>query len=172
MSYSVRPHRYGSPPGSAIPGILQAWTLEWGAISFSNAWKWKVKVKLLSRVWHLVTPWTAPHQAPPSMGFPRQEYRGGLPLPSPFSYDRPQLIVIGPTLFVISHSLFIKQVVSPNYYFLGLYIKKKKKSRNVTALSQTYWLSEVWGLTPTTENKCLWLLENVNWMFKSPHSTS
>ena len=64
-----------SPPGSAIPGILQAWTLEWGAISFSNAWKWKVKVKLLSRVWHLVTPWTAPHQAPPSMGFSRQEYR-------------------------------------------------------------------------------------------------
>ena len=72
-----------SPPGSAVPGILQARTLEWVAISFSNAWKWKVKVKSLSHVWFLVTPWTAAHQAPPSMGFSRQEYWSGLPLPSP-----------------------------------------------------------------------------------------
>ena len=61
-----------SPPGSAIPGILQARTLEWVAISFSNAWKWKVKVKLLSRVRLFATPWTAAHQAPPSMGFSKQ----------------------------------------------------------------------------------------------------
>ena len=72
----------GSPPGSPIPGILQARTLEWAAISFSNAWKWKVKVKLLSCVWLLVTPWTAAYQAPPSIGFSRQEYRSGVPLPS------------------------------------------------------------------------------------------
>ena len=64
-----------SPPGSPVPGILQARTLEWVAISFSNAWKWKVKVKSLSRIWLLVTPWTAAYQAPPSMGFSRQEYR-------------------------------------------------------------------------------------------------
>ena len=75
----------GSPPGSPIPGILQARTLEWVAISFSNAWKWKVKVKSLSRVWLLATPWTAAHQAPPSMGFSRQEYWSGVPLPSPLS---------------------------------------------------------------------------------------
>jgi len=73
----------GSPPGSPVPGILQARTLEWVAISFSSAWKWKVKVKLLSRVWLLVTPWTVAHQAPPSMGFSRQEYWSGVPLPSP-----------------------------------------------------------------------------------------
>ena len=73
----------GSPPGSPIPGILQARTLEWIAISFSNAWKWKVKVKLLSRVRLLATPWTAAHQAPPSMGFSRQEYWSGVPSPSP-----------------------------------------------------------------------------------------
>ena len=73
----------GSPPGSAIPGILQARTLEWVAISFSNAWKWKVKVKLLSRVQPLVTPWTAAYQCCPSMGFSRQEYWSGVPLPSP-----------------------------------------------------------------------------------------
>ena len=54
-----------SPPGSPIPGNLQARTLEWGAISFSNAWKWKVKVKSLSRVWLFVIPWTAAYQAPP-----------------------------------------------------------------------------------------------------------
>ena len=73
----------GSPAGSPVPGILQARTLEWVAISFSNAWKWKVKVKLLSRVWLFATPWTAAHQAPPSMGFSRQEYWSGVPLPSP-----------------------------------------------------------------------------------------
>ena len=72
-----------SPTGSPIPGILQARILEWVAISFSNAWKWKVKVKLLSRVPLFATPWTAAHQAPPSMGFSRQEYWSGVPLPSP-----------------------------------------------------------------------------------------
>ena len=71
-----------SPPGSPIPGILQARTLEWVAISFSNAWKWKVKVKPLTRVQLLATPWTAAHQASPSMGFFRQEYWSGVPLPS------------------------------------------------------------------------------------------
>ena len=64
----------GSPPGSPVPGILQARTLEWVAISFSNAWKWKVKVNLLCRARLLATPWTAAFQAPPSMGFSRQEY--------------------------------------------------------------------------------------------------
>ena len=71
-----------SPPGSPVPGILQARTREWVAISFSNAWKWKVKVKSLSHVWLLATLWTAAHQAPPSMGFSRQEYWTGVPLPS------------------------------------------------------------------------------------------
>ena len=72
----------GSPTGSSVPGILQARTLEWVAISFSNAWKWKVKVKLLSLVWLLATPWTVAYQAPPSMGFSRQEYWSGVPSPS------------------------------------------------------------------------------------------
>ena len=71
-----------SPPGSPVPGILQARTLEWVAISFSNAWKWKVKVKLFSHVQLLATPWTAAYQGPPSMGFSRQEYWSGVPLPS------------------------------------------------------------------------------------------
>ena len=75
--------RDGSPPGSPVPGILQARTLEWVAISFSNAWKWKVKVKLLSHVWHLATPWTAAYQAPLSMRVSRQEYWSGLPFPYP-----------------------------------------------------------------------------------------
>ena len=73
----------GSPPSSPVPGILQAITLEWIAISFSNAWKWKVTVKPPSRVRLLMTPWTAAYQAPPSMGFYRQEYWSGVPLPSP-----------------------------------------------------------------------------------------
>ena len=73
----------GSPPGSPIPGILQARTLEWVAISFSKAWKWKVKVKLLSHVRPSATPWTAAFQAAPAMGFSRQEYWSWMPLPSP-----------------------------------------------------------------------------------------
>ena len=72
----------GSPRVSPVPGILQARTLEWVAISFSNAWKWKVKVKSFSRVRLLATPWTAAHQAPPSMGFSRQAYWSEVPLPS------------------------------------------------------------------------------------------
>ena len=71
-----------SPKGSPVPGIFQARTLEWVAIFFSNAWKWKVKVKSFSRVWLLATPRTAAYQAPLSMGFSRQEYWSGVPLPS------------------------------------------------------------------------------------------
>jgi len=73
----------GSLPGSAIPRILQARTLEWVAISLSNASKWKVKVKPFSPVQLWATPWTAAYQAPPSMGFSRQKYWSGVPLPSP-----------------------------------------------------------------------------------------
>ena len=76
----------GSPPGFPVPGILQARTLEWVAISFFSAWKLKVKVKLLSHVRLLATPWTAAYQAPPPMRFSRQEYWNGLPLPSPNVY--------------------------------------------------------------------------------------
>ena len=93
----------GSPSGSTVPGILQARTLQRVAISFSNAWKWKVKVKSLSRSWLLATPWTGAYQAPPSMGFSRQEYWSGVPLPSPsvtnlppktLKYTLPQIMVL------------------------------------------------------------------------------
>ena len=79
----------GSPLGSPVPGILQARTLEWVAISFSSAWKWKVKVKALSRVQLFATPWTAAYQAASSMGFSRQEYWSGVPLPSLLKVPRP-----------------------------------------------------------------------------------
>ena len=85
----------GSPLGSTVPGILQARTLEWVAISFSNAWKWKVKVKSLSCVQLLATPWTVAHQALPSMGVSRQEYWSGVPGPSPIEQlvgDKPCLV--------------------------------------------------------------------------------
>ena len=92
----------GSPPGSPIPGILQARTLEWVAISLSHAWKWKVKVKLLSRAWLSVTSWTGDYQAPPSMGFSRQEYWSGVPLPSAaqiFPIGKSWLTLPGETLW-------------------------------------------------------------------------
>ena len=84
----------GSPPGSPVPGILQARALEWVAISFSSAEKWKVKVKSLSCVRLLVTPWTVAHQGPPSMGFSRQEYWSGVPLPSPIRFPRTRAITL------------------------------------------------------------------------------
>ena len=108
----MRPHRW-QPTRLPHPGILQARTLEWVAISFCNAWKWKVKVKSLSHVLLFTTPWTAAYQAPPSMGFSRQEYWSGVPLPSPqltwkrlkaitathfrFVYPRPQRAYISTT---------------------------------------------------------------------------
>ena len=81
VSNSVQPHRR-QPTRLPVPGILQARTLEWVAIFFSNAWKWKVKVNSLSHVRLFTTPWTAAYQAPTSMGFPRQGYWSGVPLPS------------------------------------------------------------------------------------------
>ena len=95
----------GSPPGSAIPGILQARTLEWVAISFSSAWKRKVKVKSLSPVWFLATPWTAAYQAPPSMGFSKQQYWSVVPSPSPSVTLVATLIFI---LYVLSRRNRIK----------------------------------------------------------------
>ena len=89
----------GSPLGSPVPGILQARTLEWVAISFSSAWKWKVKS--LSRVRLLATPWTAAYQAPPSMGFSRQGYWSGVSLPS--TLDSP----ITPQSYFIFSSIYL-----------------------------------------------------------------
>ena len=84
-----------SPPGSPVPGILQARILEWVAISFSSAWKWKVKVKSLNCVWLLATPWTAAYQAPPPMGLSRQEYWSRVPPPSPYTCVTPLYRVEG-----------------------------------------------------------------------------
>ena len=100
----------GSPPGCPIPGILQARTLEWVAISFSNSLKWKMKVKSLSRVWLLATPWASAHQAPPSMGFSRQEYWSGVPLPSPYCLFREsQILLLAYPLILLSSDIFLKR---------------------------------------------------------------
>jgi len=107
----------GGPPGSPVPGILQTRTLEWVAISFSSAWKGKVKVKSLSRFQLFATPWTAAYQAPPSMGFSRQEYWSGVPLPSPqFIYRDHQ----------INHKTKFPVIPAIN----GIIHKRKKKMLN------------------------------------------
>ena len=107
-----------SPWGSPVPGIIQARTLEWVTISFSDAGKWKVRVKSLSRVWLLATPWTAAHQAPSSMGFSRQEYWSGLPLPSPI-YHLPYLFICFSYIFI-----YLSSVLSINYliYLYNIYL--------------------------------------------------
>ena len=105
----------GSPLGSTVPGILQARTLEWVAISFSNAWKWKVKGKSLSRVRRFTTPWTVAHQAPLSVGFARQEYQSGLPFPSPQSE-----IAGGNLTFPLSAKCEVTSVMSNSVQPYGL----------------------------------------------------
>ena len=103
----------GSPPGSPVPGILQARTLEWVAISLSNTGKWKVKVKSLSRVRLLATPWTAAYQAPLSMGFSRQEYWSGVPLPSPSIYIYAHIKYVNKET---SRFLLCNYITSPTLY--------------------------------------------------------
>ena len=105
-----------SSPGSPVPGILQARTLEWVAISFSNAWKWKVKVKSFSRVWLLATPWTAAHQAPLSMGFSRQEYWSGL-------YNI-QLKTNRGVLFLHPSDAYVRSILYLLYTIIKLYYTK------------------------------------------------
>ena len=103
--------RDSSPPGSPVPGILQARTLEWITISFSNAWKWKVKMKSLSHVRLLATPWTAAYQPPPSMGFSRQEYWSGVPLPSPMT--NLDTILKSRAITLLTKVCRVKTMVSP-----------------------------------------------------------
>ena len=114
----------GSPPGSPGPGILQARTLEWVAISFSSAWTWKLKVKSLSRVRLLATPWTAAYQAPLCMGFSRQEY-WSVPLPSPeVSVRRVQIR----WMTVYAFRVLSEKMKAPQQATQGmLYIQEKEK---------------------------------------------
>ena len=142
-----------SPPGSPVPRIFQARTLEWAAISFSNAWNWKVKVKSLSRVRPSATPWTAAYQAPPSMGFSRQEYWSGVPLPSPRSflngsiYPNFQIIAMQNTKTLIFpyNSLLSKNAKSAWISTPGLITEERKVT--------TEWLLSLHNFKPSEENK-------------------
>ena len=130
--------RDGSPPGSPVPGILQARTLEWVAISFSNAWKWKVKGKSLSRVWLLATPWTAAHQAPPSMGFFRQEYWSGVPLLSLWH----QLSKFKFSVFVLwyeKHSHWWSFLLKRSCLIKRMYPKQQSKALPYLLHVNTHW---------------------------------
>ena len=122
--------RDGSPPGSPVPGILQARTLEWVAISFSNAWKWKVKVESLSHAWLLATPWTAAHQAPPSMGFSRQEYWSGCYS----AIKKNEIIPCAATWIDPEGTILSKISLTEKYHVISVTcgrLKKKKKRTNI-----------------------------------------
>ena len=144
MSDSVRPHRR-QPTRLPVPGILQARTLEWVAISFFNARKWKVKVKSLSHVRLLATPWTAAYQVPPSVGFSRQEYWSGVPLPSPnsllshlFSFNWKYIwsfkdfFFLGKWLKGLNNKLILLQ--NKNLYYESDYMKSRSMINNVPIL--------------------------------------
>ena len=127
-----------SPPGYPIPGILQARTLEWVAISFSNAWKWKVKVKSLSRVRLLATPWTAAYQAPPPMGFSRQEYWSGVPLPSPMT--NLDSILKSRDITLPTKIRLVKAMVFPVFmYGCKSWTIKKAEPWRIDAFELRYW---------------------------------
>ena len=122
----------GSPPGSPIPGILQARTLEWVAISFSNAWKGKVKVKSLSRVWLLATPWTAAYQPPPPMGFSRQEYPIHLDWNRRVSVFRKE-IFLGERLWCFLETLeILKDLIRMNSWRIERQLEMPQKTKSCT----------------------------------------
>ena len=122
----------GSPTGSSVSGILQARILEWVAVSFSNAWKWKVKVKSLSHIWLLAASWTVAYQAPLCRGFSRQEYWNGLPLPSPClalfqcisdETDFPFSVSYAGFYFIwLSHVRILTSVIEPSLYTLSRWL--------------------------------------------------
>ena len=146
MSDSVWPHRQ-QPPGSPVPGILQARTLEWVVISFSNAWKWKVKAKSISRVRLLVTPWNAAYQAPPSMGFSRQEYWSGVLLPSPRRKLRDPLLksfLIAFPFFFFFALLFIEHI-SKLYHHTFLLVQANNSENKLNF--------ELWLMTQSYQPK-------------------
>ena len=116
----------GSPPGFAILGILQARILEWVAISFSNAWKWKVKVKSFSRVRLLVTPWTAAYQAPPSMQFSRQEYWSGVLSPSPHLMLLFHILSLWTCSFMIGDSSGFKSFLHKHFKYCSIHLSLKQ----------------------------------------------
>ena len=124
-------------PQTPVPGILQARTLEWVAISF-NAWKWKVKVKSLSHVQLLATPWTAAYQALPSIGFSRQEYWSGVPLPSPMTSLDSVLKSRDITLLTKVH--IVKAMVFPVVmYGCESWTITKAEHQRVDAFELWYW---------------------------------
>ena len=114
----------GSPPDSPVPGIFQARTLGWVAISLSNVWKWKVKGKSLSHVQFLATPWTAAYQAPPSMGFSKQAHWSGVPLPSPKIWRQGLKKTLGTQVQKDSFPLFVfHSFKTETNYFPGTKLK-------------------------------------------------
>ena len=154
-----------SPPGSPIPGILQARTLEGVAISFSNARKWKVKVKSLSCVRLLATPWIAAYQAPPSMGFSRQEHWSGVPLPSPWlskdmHFRKPfQIVIFQCSTSALNFESESRSVVPDSLWPHGPYSPWNSPGQN-TGVSR---LSFLQGIFPTQGSKpdlphCSWIL--------------
>ena len=171
----------GSPPGSPVPGILQARTLEWVAISFSNAWKWKVKVKSLSHVRLLATPWSAAYKAPPSMGFSRQEYWSGLPLPYPkegwkkkkerkkAEHQRNDSFelwcwrkLLRVSLTARTSNQSILKEINPEYSCEGLMLKLKLQSfgylmRRVDSLEKTLMLGKIEGKRRRGRQRMRWL---------------
>ena len=135
-----------SPPGSPVPGILQARTLEWVAISFSNAWKWSrsVSVRLF------VTPWTTAYQAPPPMGFSRQEYWSGVPLPSP------------PLSNSKYNFISILKEISPEYSLKGLMLKLKLQYfghliQRIDSLEKTQMMGKIEGGERRGQQRMRWL---------------
>ena len=139
------PHRW-QQPGSPIPGILQARTLVWVAISFSNAGKWKVKVKSLSCVWLCATPWTAAYQAPPSMGFSRQEYWSGVPY-NTSSRFKWECAYKGPIQCLVCSECYR----SGHYYYLTIHIPMEGRF-HLRSLSHNQ--RKIWANTASPNGCC------------------
>ena len=158
-----------SPPGSTVPGILQATTLEWVAISFSSVWKWKVKVKSLSRAQLLATPWTAAYQAPLSLGFSRQEYWSGVPLPSPLILLKYYKSLFESTFFVIKrlknskHAPPFIRISHSCCCFLNRYLGFLKHPLRRKQEKAQCWDLKIWGIKDMPPISTCWGCATVCW---------
>ena len=175
-----------SPPGFPVPGILQARILEWVAISFSNSWKWKVKVKSPSCVQPSVIPWTAALQAPPSMGFSRQEYWSGLPLPSPWmtllipnglKRSKEYFPIMFPKTLSSGYGISILLAyIDPGWLCSNSTQSQKKtflhivQAHQMMKLVTLYFSTSTWGQLPHIVNNSAWtsdfLAVLISWIFK------
>ena len=138
-----------SLPGSSVPGIFQARVLEWVAIAFSRHILLLLLLRRFSHVRLCATPWTTAYQAPPSLGFSRQEHWGGLPFPSPM-HESEKWSEVAQSCLTLSDPM---DCSPPGSSIHGIFRSRVLKwgataftSRHVLVLNKYLWMAEIFNI--------------------------